>query len=882
MVIAGVQLSTGVRQGERKLTLDCMSLRTGTAFVFEEENISYPELSRRVKQRSKELGTLRRVVLIETASHPEPLITYLACVTGGHVALLVGAASPLHAGYSEIEAEYRPDSTMRRNATGSWDLTSNREVPLGELNSELSVLLSTSGSTGSPKMVKLSYDNLESNAQAISQYLSLKTHDVTATLLPWSYCYGLSVINSHLASGAKVVLTDLSVADSCFWDLAVNTKITNISGVPYSFEVMEEKKIKPSQVPSLRLITQAGGRMDPNAVVRFSEMCRESGCDFYVMYGQSEATARIAYLEPALAQTHPDCIGKPIPGGNLWLEPVSDGPAGSSELVYSGPNVMIGYAFERGDLALERQGEVLHTGDLAELTDSGLFRITGRMNRIAKPFGIRVDLDRLERILSNSRDEIACVETPYGLAIIASPRDHDTDHADKDILALARNVESATGLPLSAIRAASIRSIPRLKNGKVDHVKIQEMHQASEILAEKSPQPPQNEPGDAGEILSRILRKSPVSNEDSFVSLAGDSMSYVAVSAALQDRFGALPPGWQRLTVAELNELERAPSRSFLTRTRLDVMALLRTIAIVLIAGSHIGAFDLRGGAHLLLALAGFSLAKFHLTEANRHLRTRRIATSAGRIIFISLLWLVPLVILNNSYGPSVMFGINFFGPDGGAPEWRYWFLEALIYAIAVTAALLFLPPVDRLERRWPFALPVFLMVVASLISFLFAAPEGPGTMYTPLVAGWLFAAGWALQRAPDTARRLLILVAVLGVGYFFFNRPDRVAIVVGGLALAAFLMWVPVPRVVAMAATRVAGASLVIYVSHYQIYPLLGDYKWVALVVSLVAGVAMWTCLEMLLRQISLQRDRLSKLSPSGSNRFHTAFSVRRNASHS
>ena len=226
MVIAGVQLSTGVRQGERKLTLDCMSLRTGTAFVFEEENISYPELSRRVKQRSKELGTLRRVVLIETASHPEPLITYLACVTGGHVALLVGAASPLHAGYSEIEAEYRPDSTMRRNATGSWDLTSNREVPLGGLNSELSVLLSTSGSTGSPKMVKLSYDNLESNAQAISQYLSLKTHDVTATLLPWSYCYGLSVINSHLASGAKVVLTDLSVADSCFWDLAVNTKIT--------------------------------------------------------------------------------------------------------------------------------------------------------------------------------------------------------------------------------------------------------------------------------------------------------------------------------------------------------------------------------------------------------------------------------------------------------------------------------------------------------------------------------------------------------------------------------------------------------------------------------------------------------------------------------
>ncbi|MDE0975296.1 MAG: AMP-binding protein [Candidatus Nanopelagicales bacterium] len=882
MVIAGVQLGAGIRQEERNLTLDCWSRHTGVALVFEGENISYPELSRRVQQRSKELGALRRVVLIETANHPEPLITYLACVSGGHVALLVGATDPLHAGYSEIETEYRPDTTMRRNVIGSWDLTSHRQVPLGELNSELSVLLSTSGSTGSPKMVKLSYDNLESNAQAISQYLSLNTHDVAATLLPWSYCYGLSVINSHLASGAKVVLTDLSVADSCFWDLAVNTKITNISGVPYSFQVMEEKGFKPSQIPSLRLITQAGGRMEPNAVVRFSELCRESGCDFYVMYGQSEATARIAYLEPELALTHADCIGRPIPGGNLWLEPVSDGPVGSSELVYSGPNVMIGYAFDRGDLALGRQSTVLHTGDLAELTDNGLFRITGRMNRIAKPFGLRVDLDRLERILSNSCDEIACIEAPYGLAVVASSRNHNPEQAATDLEALARNVESATGLPLSAIRAVSVRSIPRLNNGKIDYAKITELNPISEILAEHPPRPTPKEQGDAGEILARILRKSHVSNEDSFVSLAGDSMSYVAVSAALQDRFGDLPSRWQRLTVSELNKLERAPTRPFLTRTRLDVMALLRTIAMILIAGSHIGTFDIRGGAHLLLALAGFSLAKFHLTDASRHLRTQRIATSAGRIVLISLLWLVPLVILSNSYGPSVMFGINFFGPDGGAPEWRYWFLEALIYTIAVTAALLFLPSVDRLERRWPFALPLFLMVVASIISFLFAAPEGPGTMYTPLVAGWLFAAGWALQRAPDTARRLLVLVAVLGVGYFFFNRPDRVAIVVVGLALAAFLMWVPVPKVAAAAATRVAGASLVIYVSHYQIYPLFGDYKWVALVVSLVSGVAMWTFLEMLLRRISLKRDRLSKLNLSGFNGFHAAFSVRRETSHS
>ena len=826
--------------------------KSGVALRFEDELISYHQLARRVRQRQGELGESRRLVAIAAGNHPEPIITYLACLAGGHVAILNTADSDPEKEPSEIDNLYRPDSAMRKNASGVWQLAHLRKEPLGGLHPNLALLLSTSGSTGSPKLVRLSRRNIESNATAIVDYLKLTEADAAATVLPWSYCYGLSVLNTHFSVGGTVLLTDLSLADPCFWKLAESSRVTNISGVPYSFQVLEQNNFTPERLPSLRLLTQAGGKLQPGLVTKFAEMCADSNREFFVMYGQSEATARMAYLKPSLVADHPDCVGQAIPGGRLQLEEDDDLPPGQGELVYSGPNVMMGYALQRSDLSLAKTTWTLHTGDIAERTEQGLFRVVGRRSRIAKPFGLRIDLDRLGQSLQETCDEVVCVESSNGIGIITT----SSATATEGIVKLAADI---TGLPQSSFTVSHVSRIPRLANGKIDFKK------AGNLVTVNGPGVHDSAlaDSDVAGILAAVLRKPKVAPSDSFVSLGGDSLSYVAATAALQQRLGKLPVGWQRMSVDQLESLRLTPEtpagQTRKVPVRLETTAILRALAIVLVVGSHIGVIDIRGGAHLLLALAGFGLAKFLLTDADRRHRCRQILRSTWRVVSISLLWLIPVVLLSSEYGPSVLFVNNFFGPAEQAPEWRYWFLEALVYVLISVALLLWIPAVDRWERRWPFAFPLMLAGIGSAVALITAGAEGPTSMYTPVAVFWLFAAGWALERAVTKQQKAFVLLGVLVVGAAFFNRPDRVAVVVLGLTLAVTVTSLRVPRVVAPIITSIAAASLMIYLTHYQIYPLLGDYGWAALVVSLAAGVVIWKALEHAQRAWPRARKNLS-----------------------
>ncbi len=817
-------------------------MNSGVALQFGDHSITYPELARRVRQRQQELGNIRRLVEIEAGHNPEPIITYLACLSGGHVALLVAPHEDQSDSPSDIERIYQPDSVVRADESYSWKLEHIRRDPLGGLHQDLAVLLSTSGSTGSPKLVRLSHRNLESNASAICRYLKLNESDTAATVLPWSYCYGLSVLNTHLTVGGTIVLTELSLADPCFWDLAKDNGITNISGVPYSFEVLDQNGFTPEQLPSLRILTQAGGKLKPALVTKFAQLCAQSSRQLFVMYGQSEATARIAYLQPRLAADHPDCVGQAIPGGRLKLEPSDDLPPDQGELVYSGPNVMMGYALQRGDLNAAKTTWILRTGDVAEKTEQGLFRIVGRRSRIAKPFGLRIDLDRLEQSLQETYGEITCVETPTGIGVVTTNSPAAAEH-------LVTTACETTGLPHSSFTVSSVAQLPRLTNGKIDYTATRDLftqNQTDDTVAS-------SRDSDTAAILASILRKPAVQPSDSFVSLGGDSLSYVAATAALQQRLGTLPAGWQHMSVQELEDLRTnsidPAAKKRRVPVRLETTSVLRALAVVLIVGSHIGVFDIRGGAHLLLALAGFGFAKFLLSDSNRRRRVRRMFHSTWRIVGISVLWLVPVVLLSTEYGPSVVFLNNLLGPAGEAPEWRYWFLEALVYVMIAVAILMYIPLADRWEKRWPFAFPLVLAGLGSIVAILVAGPQGPTSMYTPIVVFWLFSAGWALERAATVQQKAVVLLGVIAVGAMFFNRPDRVAVVAAGLALAVTFTSLRVPRTVAPIITNIAAASLVIYLTHYQIYPLFDDYGWAALVISLVAGVLIWKAFEQIQR---------------------------------
>ncbi|MET1085722.1 MAG: AMP-binding protein, partial [Arthrobacter sp.] len=191
--------------------------------------LSYRDLARRVDAVAARLGTVRRLVVLAADNSVESLVAYLAALASGHPLILAPAGNA--AAMESLIASYDPDviirpgASLRGTATGIGEGPVLDEVRPGtrhELHPELALLLSTSGSTGSPKLVRLSHQNVQSNAEAIAEYLSIDAGDRAMTTLPMYYCYGLSVINSHLLRGAGIVLTELSVVDPCFWDLFRN------------------------------------------------------------------------------------------------------------------------------------------------------------------------------------------------------------------------------------------------------------------------------------------------------------------------------------------------------------------------------------------------------------------------------------------------------------------------------------------------------------------------------------------------------------------------------------------------------------------------------------------------------------------------------------
>ena len=282
------------------------------------------------------------------------------------------------------------------------------------LPADLALLLTTSGSTGSPKLVRLSQKNLRSNADSIISYLNITEDERPVTGLPMYYSFGLSIINSHLLKGATLLLTNDSYIKKEFWTFANQYGFTSFSGVPFTFELLNKIKFWSMQLPTLKTITQAGGKLNNELIQLFYEEGKKKGIEFITMYGQTEATARMSYLPVKFLETKLGSIGKGIPGGTLFL--VDDDkqmimhPNVIGELVYKGDNVCLGYAESLDDLYRGDDNKgVLYTGDLAYFDEDGFFYIAGRKKRFLKLYGNRISLDYVEQLLTPYLKEKVCI-----------------------------------------------------------------------------------------------------------------------------------------------------------------------------------------------------------------------------------------------------------------------------------------------------------------------------------------------------------------------------------------------------------------------------------------------------------------------------------------
>lgn len=434
---------------------------------------TYRSLAQEVSAGADQLaGGDKRLVLVCADNGLGFVLAYLSALRAGHAAMLVPPSRNL-AVLRAVAKAYRPDAlfatgpippglldgyraTEDRFGLRQWVRAGDGASP--GLHAELALVLPTSGTSGRPKMARLSYSNIAANAHQIRLGLDMAPSSRAAGNLPLSYVFGLSMLNSHLASGGTFVLTRGSVLEPGFWRSVREQRVTALAGVSATFDLLRRIGFDGRTAPSLRQLLHSGGRLPPGTLA-WARRDLSPALDLRLMYGMTEAAGRICMPPPGLVAAKAASVGRPVSFGAVRF-------SAESELIYSGPNVMLGYAESRSDLAGgdDLKG-VLRTGDIGFADRDGDIFITGRTSRIFKVLGRRHSLDDVEECFS-------------GIAAVAVARQGQVIrifHSDGDAARLQERLAEVAGmleLPAAALRLTAVKEIPRTLSGKTDYDRL--------------------------------------------------------------------------------------------------------------------------------------------------------------------------------------------------------------------------------------------------------------------------------------------------------------------------------------------------------------------------------------------------------------------------
>jgi long-chain acyl-CoA synthetase len=451
-------------------------------------NVRYRQLLRIISAAQRQLEwSAKALVAVAAPRTLTGLVGYLSAIRLGHAVILVEDGSPDL--WADLIATYQPEllvispgSDVAQIAQGLgyrapapcaalpvWRQV-NGSGSARAIHPDLAMLIRTSGSLGRPKTVRLSFDNLRANAVSIAEALHISRGDRGLASLPLDFSFGLSILNSHLAAGAATGLTSAAPSSAELWWCADQMQATSFGAVPATYRFLRASRWDPRDHPSLRRLLQAGGPLDQASLLHFARVMKRAGGDMVAMYGQTEATARIAYLPPELLAERPGSVGVVVPGGQLHIEredgrAARDGEIG--EVIYEGPNVMMGYARTRADLGDgDSQFGVLHTGDLGSIR-AGFLYLAGRADRQVKVFGRRINLEQVELLLAE-RGVTAAAAVDGAERVLIFVKKGGDSHADAHCRAIAAHL----GISHSALLVVAIDAIPRTSNDKIDHAAI--------------------------------------------------------------------------------------------------------------------------------------------------------------------------------------------------------------------------------------------------------------------------------------------------------------------------------------------------------------------------------------------------------------------------
>lgn len=395
---------------------------------------SYKYISEKIKYIQSKIKK-KSVILVVASNNVESIIGYMSFIRSKNISILLDKSFKVEY-VNKIIKKYKPNYIFFPKGYFNWKtkfqkIISGKDYILArthykkykDINDKNLLLLSTSGTTQSPKFVRLSNLNLITNTKSIIEYLNIDSKQITITTMPMAYSYGLSIINSHLHAGSKIIVNNKTVFEKKFWNIVHKFKVTSFGGVPQFYELLRKLKFEKMNLLSLKYLTQAGGSLDENSLRYFQYNCDKKNIKFIVMYGQTEAGPRMSYLEWNMLKLKIGSIGKSLKNSNFYLlnknGKLSNKSYKVGELTYFGKNVSLGYANSIKDL---KKGDVnkgkLYTGDLAYKDNDGYYYIVGRINRMSKIFGVRINLDDIEKKLDENNFKAKCIPDNKYLKIL--------------------------------------------------------------------------------------------------------------------------------------------------------------------------------------------------------------------------------------------------------------------------------------------------------------------------------------------------------------------------------------------------------------------------------------------------------------------------------
>ena len=535
------------------------------------------------------------------------------------------------------------------------------------------------------------------------------------------------------------------------------------------------------------------------------------------MYGQTEAAPRISYVPPRDLPDYAHTIGKPVPGGMLWIEDsmgrrITDTSV-PGELVYQGPNVMMGYATTRQEIARPTRPTLLRTGDLAERLDNGYFRMVGRASRFVKLFGLRIGLDEIETKLR--ADGLNAYSAGDDSGIVVFVEKIEPNAAANLRVQLADSMK----IPASVIAVSPLTKVPLLSSGKVDYRALNS--KAADVLAAQSADIPQ---GDLKPALARILRCNDFDDAMSFRDLGGDSLAYLEAELLLNAKLSKLPNRWEDMPIGDLL-IQQSVTKESPVKQRISVRPdlLMRLAAITTVVLLHATGYSVGGGVYILTILAGFSFAGFQLKPLI-DLRIGKVL--ATMLLPILLAYYATLAVLSTIFPIELRWIIltaNFYAAGDSITVSQfllpYWFVSAYAQIIALFTLMLLLGSVRHTIARYQFLFGVGLFAVVSIVMSLTPAGDLPYRTQIRYTLGTLqlFTIGWCISAALGSIQKAIVSVLVV-ISYLVLWLDADASVTLLLTVAPLLVIWSPrisLPKTISKGLLELGTLTLYIYIAH-------------------------------------------------------------------